>query len=144
MTKPCEPGYTVGFGKPPQSTQFKKGQSGNPAGRPKGKTNVATVIEQALSEPVVVNEGGKRRTRTKLEVAITQVVNKAAGGDLKAMKLLMAMVPMLGSDQPEAAMSPDLVADRQMATQLAARLAARLATVGASAMLAGKNEPDHE
>jgi hypothetical protein len=30
-----DPGYEVGYGKPPQSTQFKKGKSGNPKGRPK-------------------------------------------------------------------------------------------------------------
>jgi hypothetical protein len=29
-------GYTIGYGMPPQSTQFRPGQSGNPRGRPKG------------------------------------------------------------------------------------------------------------
>jgi Family of unknown function (DUF5681) len=27
--------YQVGYGKPPQHTRFKKGESGNPAGRPR-------------------------------------------------------------------------------------------------------------
>lgn len=30
------PGYDVGYGRPPEETRFKKGQSGNPRGRPKG------------------------------------------------------------------------------------------------------------
>jgi hypothetical protein len=29
--------YEVGYKKPPKATQFKPGQSGNPAGRPKSK-----------------------------------------------------------------------------------------------------------
>ena len=31
--------YDVGYGKPPASTRFKPGQSGNPKGRPKGANN---------------------------------------------------------------------------------------------------------
>jgi hypothetical protein len=30
------PGYEVGYAKPPPYTRFRKGQSGNPKGRPKG------------------------------------------------------------------------------------------------------------
>ena len=34
-------GYEVGYGRPPQHTQFRPGQSGNPAGRRKGVRNLA-------------------------------------------------------------------------------------------------------
>jgi uncharacterized protein DUF5681 len=62
--KPTD-GHRVGYGKPPAQTRFKKGQSGNPTGRPKGTPNFATALERALEEQVVVNEGGQRRTVTK-------------------------------------------------------------------------------
>jgi len=28
--------YKIGYGKPPKSSQFKRGKSGNPKGRPRG------------------------------------------------------------------------------------------------------------
>jgi hypothetical protein len=84
--------YGVGFGKPPAGTRFKKGQSGNPKGRPKGQLNMATVLERTLREKVVINESGKRNVVTKLEAAIKQLTNKAASGELKALQLLAALV----------------------------------------------------
>jgi Family of unknown function (DUF5681) len=83
--------YTVGKGKPPQHTRFQKGQSGNPKGHRKGSRNVATLLEQALNERVVVTENGKRKTITKLEAMLKQLANKAASGDHRAIKLLMPL-----------------------------------------------------
>lgn len=84
--------FEVGYGKPPKHAQFKKGQSGNPDGRPKGTLNLATVLERTLREEVVVNENGRRKVITKLEAAITQLINKSASGDLKAVALLTGLV----------------------------------------------------
>jgi len=84
--------YEVGYGKPPKHAQFKKGQSGNLKGRPKGTLNLATVLERTLREQVVINENGRRKVITKLEAAITQLVNKAASGDAHAMRYLCHLV----------------------------------------------------
>lgn len=83
--------YEVGFGKPPKHHQFQKGTSGNASGRPKGRRNLATVLEQTLQEKVVINESGIRTTVTKLEAAVKQLVNKAASGDLVALRQLTAL-----------------------------------------------------
>ena len=81
----------VGYGSPPESTRFKKGASGNPKGRPKGSVNVATAFAKALREKVVINERGQRKTVTKLEAALKQLVNKAASGDLRALRQLLEL-----------------------------------------------------
>ena len=83
--------YEIGFCKPPKRAQFKPGQSGNLKGRPKGTLNLATVLERTLREKVIVNKGGKRKTVNKLEAALTQLTDKAASGDLKALQLLTAL-----------------------------------------------------
>ena len=82
--------YEVGFGKPPKSTQFRKGQSGNSKGRPKGKPNLATVINRTLQAKVIINENGRRREVTKLEAGMIQMSNKAAAGDLRALNMVTA------------------------------------------------------
>jgi hypothetical protein len=84
--------YTVGYGKPPVNSRFRKGVSGNPKGRPKGTLNLATVLERTLREEVVIVESGKRTIVTKLEAAMKQLTNKAAMGDLAAMRQLLALV----------------------------------------------------
>jgi uncharacterized protein DUF5681 len=76
--------YEVGYGKPPKSSQFSKGVSGNPRGRPKGAMNRKTLLHRALSETVVITENGKRKRVSKREAIYKQLVNKSVGGDLKA------------------------------------------------------------
>ena len=121
MSKPKKTEYEVGYAKPPKETRFKKGQSGNAAGRPKGKLNLATVVEQAMNATVVVNEGGQRQTKSKLEVALTQLMNKAASGDLKAIRMAIGLAP--GNNTSDADnQTPDRLADRELAKKLAARL----------------------
>jgi uncharacterized protein DUF5681 len=78
----------VGYCSPPEATRFRKGVSGNPKGRPKGSLNVITALTKALREKVVINENGRRKTVTKLEAALKQLVNKAATGDLRALRHL--------------------------------------------------------
>jgi hypothetical protein len=81
----------VGYRNPPESTRFPKGQSGNPKGRPKGSHNIATVLAATLREKVIVNENGARKTVTKLEAAIKQLVNRAASGDLRALQQFISL-----------------------------------------------------
>jgi len=50
--------YEVGRGKPPRHSRYKKGQSGNPKGRPRGSENHYSMLMKVLSERVVVTVKG--------------------------------------------------------------------------------------
>ncbi len=82
----------VGYGRPPKHSQFKKGVSGNASGRPKGSQNVSAVIAAALAERVTVTEKGRKRSISKLEVAVKMLANKAATGDRHAIKLILELL----------------------------------------------------
>jgi hypothetical protein len=92
MTRNC---YEVGYGKPPLHTRFRKGQSGNPKGRGKGTKNFATIFMKAMRQSVTITENGKRRKISKLDAAVTQLVNDAARGDKKAIRLAFALLQAL-------------------------------------------------
>jgi hypothetical protein len=115
--------YEVGYGKPPLASRFKPGQSGNPAGRKRGNLNINSILKKAMSEVVVVNERGRNKRLTKMEVAVRQLINKAAAGDIKAFKLAYAMASQI--DPAVEAVSPDLLADQEQARQLLYRLLGR-------------------
>ena len=115
--------YEVGYGKPPQNTRFKKGQSGNPRGRAPGAKNLKALLIDTLNEPVVVTENGGRRTISKRQAIIKQLVNQSAKGDWRAVKLLLDMLNETeGGSEPEAAESSFGEADQQVIEQLKARL----------------------
>ena len=82
----------VGYGKPPKHTQFKKGQSGNPKGRPKqvqAHMPVSRIIRNSLSEEVQGKVNGKTRKMTKLAAIIEVQSAKALNGDTRAAKLVI-------------------------------------------------------
>jgi hypothetical protein len=115
--------YRVGRGKPPLHARFKKGQSGNPRGpRPK---NLPALLVAALDEPVVVTTGGERRRITKREAVIAQLVDKSAGADLRATKMLIDMLKDIekrAGAAPPPDVSPFTAADEEVVENLLARL----------------------
>lgn len=84
--------YEVGYGKPPKSGQFAKGNSGNPNGRPKGSKNLACIVLRESRQPVRMNCPHGTRTVTKLEAIVMQLGNKAAQGELRATREFLPLV----------------------------------------------------
>jgi len=92
--------YLTGFRKPPKHTQFRKGVSGNPNGRPKGSKNLASIFRKISEEKVQVNGPNGPRYISKLEAGITQLANRAAKGDLKAIRELISWKRAFGDLAP--------------------------------------------
>jgi hypothetical protein len=88
--------YNIGYCRPPRSTQFKPGTSGNPRGRPKGMKSVAKLLEEALSRRVTIQENGRERKMRAQDVIIRGLVNDAARRDSRALKLLFALIDRYG------------------------------------------------
>ncbi len=82
-----------GYGNPPKAHRFKPGQSGNPRGRRKEGTNQTLhgAIHKRLQESVTLRINGKRQTMARADLIVTQLVNKAATGDLKALETLIKL-----------------------------------------------------
>ena len=84
--------YEIGYRRPPASGQFKKGQSGNKKGRPKGSKNFLTLLEHELGQTITVNENGKKKVITRMQAMVKRMVADALQGNLKS---LMALVEIL-------------------------------------------------
>jgi len=84
--------YEVGRGKPPRHTRFKKGQSGNPKGRPRGSKNFYALLTKVLNERVVATLKGRQTTITKQEAILVQFVNQAVTGSFRHAQLLIIKV----------------------------------------------------
>ena len=76
--------------KPPKSTQFEKGTSGNPKGRPKGAKSIGATLAKMGRQRIKITSNGQTRMVTMLEAMVMQLINQAAGGNLKAIREMLA------------------------------------------------------
>jgi hypothetical protein len=108
---------------PPEHTRFVKGHSGNPCGRPPGAKNIKTLLTRALNELVVVADQSGRRKVSKREAIITQLVNRSAKADLKAIQILLGMLRDIESDSDPHPGDPTFAeTDQQIIQRIQARL----------------------
>lgn len=69
-----------GYSKPPLATRFKKGQSGNPRGRPKNR-HKSIPYDAVLGQMVTIREDGRERRLTAAEAFMLQLTQKGLAGD---------------------------------------------------------------
>jgi hypothetical protein len=98
-----------GYGKPPNSGRFKKGQSGNPKGRPKGTQNLSTILKKVIYQKIVIREGGVEKTVTKFEAVAMQLTSKAAGGDVSAAREILKWAEAMERVTSQMILPPKLV-----------------------------------
>jgi hypothetical protein len=84
--------YPVGYKKPPVATRFKKGNRANPRGRPRGSKNLATLLERALDAAADADASEPQGRLTKRELVVARLVERSAGADLAAIKLLFELL----------------------------------------------------
>jgi hypothetical protein len=92
--KPPAGEYRVGYGKPPKKSRFRKGQSGNPGGRPRGPT-AGRAKRLALKEAyrmVRVREGDRVVCVPALGAILRSLVALAAKGNAPTQRFVYAMV----------------------------------------------------
>jgi hypothetical protein len=83
--------FDVGYRRPPMTTRFTKGHSGNPAGRPRGRHREAP-YETVLGQMVTIREGGTSRRVTAAEAFLLQLTKRALEGDGAAARESLAMI----------------------------------------------------
>lgn len=77
--------YKVGYGRPPQTTRFKPGKSGNPKGRPKRQSSgPAEIIDAVIGATISYRENGRAKSASREEVAVRMLFANAIKGDLGA------------------------------------------------------------
>jgi hypothetical protein len=98
-----------GYGKPPKKYQWKKGQSGNPSGRPKNADRPTRVsmegfrgfIMNASMQPVTIRTPEGPKDVPKLHAIVTQLHNKAAAGDMRATKMVLELTKACASENDQ-------------------------------------------
>jgi hypothetical protein len=88
--------YAIGYGKPPTTSRFKPGKSGNAKGRPKGQKNLKTLIRQAMTAMISVQEGTSSRKVSKLEGVVLRQLQSALKGDDRSAMAVMKIATQLG------------------------------------------------
>ena len=84
--------YNVGFAKPPKKTQFKKGRSGNPYGRPRKKPDLYLELTKVLHENVTVTVDGQQEKVTVQEALLLRLRDQALQGEIWAGKPVQKVV----------------------------------------------------
>ena len=89
--------YKVGRGKPPAHSQFKKGQSGNPGGKPGPVKSMQARLKLALDETLCADPYDLKHATslTALDEVVKCLVRSAAGGTPAQTRLLLSLMEKL-------------------------------------------------
>ncbi|MBD3770801.1 MAG: hypothetical protein IE925_11685 [Rhodobacterales bacterium] len=81
---------SVGYGSPPKRNQFKKGQSGNPHGRPKKADGIEDNLTWLFALPVRVRDTSEEVTM--LQALVLRLRRLVADGDFQAIELMEKLI----------------------------------------------------
>jgi len=93
--------YEVGYGKPPATSRFVKGKSGNPRGRPKGSRNQMPALNEERLRDIVlaeayrtikVKDGTKDVSVPMAQAVMRSIAVNAVRGDQRSQKMFTDLV----------------------------------------------------
>ena len=100
----ARPGYEVGYARPPAATRFVKGQSGNPAGRPKGakskrpglsEERMKTILLDEAYRTITVRDGDRNVTVPMAQAVLRALAVNAAKGQHRSQRLFTELLTMV-------------------------------------------------
>jgi hypothetical protein len=99
--------YDVGYCRPPVNTRYKKGKSGNPKGRTKGRRNVKTELREIVNKRFKVREGETEHKLSLLGATVLAHGVKGAKGDVRSASLFLSNAQKLGLLEDEEALGAE-------------------------------------
>jgi len=105
---------SVGYRRPPAGTRFRKGQSGNPAGKPKGTKNkprpyaerLGSLMLEEAYRPITVSEDGNEITLPLAQAVFRSLATAAAKGEVRAQAMFLKLI---SASEGEAAMVEEMI-----------------------------------
>ena len=113
--------HSVGYGRPPKEHQFKKGQSGNPSGRPRGSTTYRDAFDEAFRCQTTIRIGGSERKVPMSKALAYSVVSNAIKGNPAAQKMALSALAEI-SEQTQNAGASMSEGDMEILADLQRRL----------------------
>ena len=116
-----KPTYAVGHGKPPKHSRWKKGQSGNPKGRPKRNRDITELVTALLDQRIVVRQGKTTKRISRRDHLLQRIFDNALAGDPRLIRLVLDEARK-GEARRETQEPPLEAADREVIASLLQRL----------------------